>query len=276
MKVVFACVHNAGRSQMAAAFFNQLADSTKAVAVSAGTQPADKVHDCVLQVMRKSNIDLSNVKPQLLTNDLVRDADLLITMGCGEACPFVAGLRHEDWPLPDPKDKGEDEVCEIRDRVKGRVLSLLKELGALRDIEFSCMLTEDDEKFLQSFEQLSLGATCWTHAAHVRVGWIVLVKSTSFESAIERLRAGIMQFNSTKNTIGYHETITVAFARLIDSRRVRAEDWNSFAQRNGDLFDKKCLEQYYSSATLFSEEAKSSFVEPDLRELPSNTVCSAC
>lgn len=131
MKVIFACVHNAGRSQMAAAFFNQFADPSKAVAVSAGTQPANKVHDCVLNTMQQSGIDLSNEKPQLLTGYLARDADLLITMGCGEACPHVPGLKRDDWPLPDPKGKSDEEVCIIRDEIKTRVLSLLQTLHVL-------------------------------------------------------------------------------------------------------------------------------------------------
>ncbi len=130
MKVIFACVHNAGRSQMAAAFFNQLADPAKAQAVSAGTQPADKVHDCVLHAMRQAGIDLTDVKPQLLTEELVTGAGLLVTMGCGEACPYVPGLKREDWPLPDPKGKSDEEVCQIRDEIKTRVLKLLHDLNA--------------------------------------------------------------------------------------------------------------------------------------------------
>jgi len=131
MKVIFACVHNAGRSQMAAAFFNQFADPSKALAVSAGTQPADKVHDCVSHAMQQCGIDLSSVRPQLLTDELARGADLLITMGCGEACPFAPGLKRDDWPLPDPKEKSDDEVCIIRDEIKTRVLNLLQALNAL-------------------------------------------------------------------------------------------------------------------------------------------------
>jgi arsenate reductase (thioredoxin) len=129
MKVIFACIHNAGRSQMAAAFFNKFADHTKAEAFSAGTHPADKVHDCVLHAMQKSGVDLSGIKPQLLTDELVGGADLLITMGCGEACPSISELKREDWPLPDPKGKSEDEVCVIRDEVQTRVLRLLHELN---------------------------------------------------------------------------------------------------------------------------------------------------
>ena len=128
MKVIFACVHNAGRSQMAAAFFNYYADSTRAQAVSAGTQPAEKVHDCVLTAMKQVGIDLSIVKPQLLTDDLAKDAALLVTMGCGEACPFLPGLKRDDWPLPDPKGKSDNEVCEIRDEIKTRVMRLLHDL----------------------------------------------------------------------------------------------------------------------------------------------------
>ncbi|MBX9770359.1 MAG: arsenate reductase ArsC [Candidatus Obscuribacterales bacterium] len=139
MKVIFACVHNAGRSQMAAAFFNKHADKSKAQAISAGTQPAEKVHDCVLQAMKKVDIDLSSTKPQLLTDELAAGANLLITMGCGEACPFVPGLKREDWPLPDPKGKADDEVCAIRDEIKIRVLRLLNNLNALEccDLEVS-------------------------------------------------------------------------------------------------------------------------------------------
>ncbi len=131
MKVIFACVHNAGRSQMAAAFFNTFADPAKAEAVSAGTQPAEKVHECVLHAMQQSGIDLTNVKPQLLTDELAAGADLLVTMGCGEACPYVPGLKRDDWPLPDPKGKSDNEVCEIRDEIKTRVLKLLQGLNAL-------------------------------------------------------------------------------------------------------------------------------------------------
>ena len=131
MKVIFACVHNAGRSQMAAAFFNKYADRSKAHAISAGTQPADKVHDCVLQAMKKVDIDLSSAQPQHLTDELASEANLLVTMGCGEACPYVPGLTREDWPLPDPKGKADDEVCAIRDEIKTRVLELLSNLNAL-------------------------------------------------------------------------------------------------------------------------------------------------
>ena len=139
MKVIFACIHNAGRSQMAAAFFNKHADNSKAQAISAGTQPADKVHDCVLQSMKEAEIDLTGVKPQLLTDELAAGADLLITMGCGEACPYLPNLRREDWPLPDPKGKSDDEVCKIRDEIKVRVLRLLNNLNALEccDLETS-------------------------------------------------------------------------------------------------------------------------------------------
>ncbi len=134
-KVIFACVHNAGRSQMAAAFFNAFADRSMATAVSAGTQPAEKIHDCVLEAMKQAKIDLSTVKPQLLTQELASGADLLITMGCGEACPYVQGLKREDWPLADPKGKSIDEVCVIRDQIKNRVLTLLEALEAISRCE---------------------------------------------------------------------------------------------------------------------------------------------
>ena len=124
-KVIFACVHNAGRSQMAAAFFNQLANRIEAEAVSAGTEPGARVHPEVLAVMQEVGIDLSNAKPQKLTQELANDAALLITMGCGDQCPYVPGLRRHDWPLKDPKGLPMEEVRVIRDDIKNRVLTLL-------------------------------------------------------------------------------------------------------------------------------------------------------
>jgi arsenate reductase len=126
-KVIFACVHNAGRSQMAAAFFNQLANRIEAEAVSAGTEPGARVHPEVLAVMQEVGIDLSNAKPQKLTQELANDAALLITMGCGDQCPYVPGLRRHDWPLKDPKGLPMEEVRVIRDDIKNRVLTLLRD-----------------------------------------------------------------------------------------------------------------------------------------------------
>jgi arsenate reductase len=123
--VVFACVHNAGRSQMAAAWFNALADPAKAHAISAGTEPGPRVHPEVVEVMREVGIDLSSVTPRLLTDDVTRDASLLVTMGCGETCPFVPGLRRMDWPLEDPKGKPIGRVREMRDEVRGLVATLI-------------------------------------------------------------------------------------------------------------------------------------------------------
>ena len=118
---IFACVHNAGRSQMAAAWLRQLARTRKAHAVSAGTQPGTRVHPEVLEAMREVGVDLSAAVPQKLTDELARGANMLITMGCGEACPYVPGLRREDWPLEDPKGKPVERVREIRDEVRGRI-----------------------------------------------------------------------------------------------------------------------------------------------------------
>lgn len=123
--VIFACVHNAGRSQMAAAFFNQLADLSKVKALSAGTQPGPKVHPEVFEVMQELGIDLSLAKPQLLTDELAKEAVLLVTMGCGENCPFIPGLEVQDWPLPDPKGKPLDEVRKTRDEIKAKIENLL-------------------------------------------------------------------------------------------------------------------------------------------------------
>jgi len=123
-KVIFACVHNAGRSQMAAAWFNHLAQDGRAI--SAGTDPADCVHPEVLEVMNEAGIDLSLARPQKLTEDLARGADLLVTMGCGDNCPYVPGLAVEDWPLEDPKGKSKERVREIRDEIREHVDELLR------------------------------------------------------------------------------------------------------------------------------------------------------
>jgi len=127
--IIFACVHNAGRSQMAAAFFNALADPVKARAVSAGTEPARQVHPEVVTIMRAAGIDLSSATPRLLTAKLAEGAGLLITMGCGEACPFVPGLRRLDWALPDPKGQPPEVVRTIRDEIRARVQRLVTDEG---------------------------------------------------------------------------------------------------------------------------------------------------
>jgi arsenate reductase len=130
--VIFACVHNAGRSQMAAAFFNALADGSKAVAVSAGTQPGDRVHPEVVAAMNEMGIDLSRARPQRLTMELARKGTLLVTMGCGDACPVVPGLRRDDWPLEDPKGQPVDRVRAIRDEIQSRVEALVTAQGWAR------------------------------------------------------------------------------------------------------------------------------------------------
>jgi arsenate reductase len=114
---------------MAAAWFNALADGTKAHAISAGTEPGARLHPEVLEVMREVGIDLSGNAPKKLTDDLARDAQLLVTMGCGEACPVVPGLKRDDWRLEDPKGKSLDRVREIRDEVRRRVEDLLTQEG---------------------------------------------------------------------------------------------------------------------------------------------------
>jgi arsenate reductase len=127
--VIFACVHNAGRSQMAAAFLNELADPALARAVSAGTQPGERVHPEVVDAMRERGIDLSMAVPRLLTDALASSAELLVTMGCGEACPLVPGLARDDWPLPDPKGQTPERVREIRDEIHTRVAELVAREG---------------------------------------------------------------------------------------------------------------------------------------------------
>ena len=120
-RVIFACVHNAGRSQMAAAFFNTMADPQKAHAVSAGTHPGDRVHPEVVTVMREAGIDLANARPQRLTAELAKGTHTLVTMGCGDECPVVPGAKRDDWPLTDPKGKPIEEVRRIRDEIRERV-----------------------------------------------------------------------------------------------------------------------------------------------------------
>jgi arsenate reductase len=127
--VLFACVHNAGRSQMAAAWFNKLTDPTKARAISAGTRPAAHVHTEVAVAMLEVGVDLSTVVPRKLTDELAAEANLLITMGCGEECPVAAGVERDDWPLDDPKGRDIARVREIRGEVEGLVRRLLSERG---------------------------------------------------------------------------------------------------------------------------------------------------
>ena len=132
-KVIFACVHSAGRSQMAAAFLNELADPARARGMSAGTQPAERVHPEVLAIMKELGLDLSRATPNLLTEDLAKDAGLLVTMGCGDACPYVPGLERLDWDLQDPKGQPVEVVRRIRDDIRNRVESLVREEGWERE-----------------------------------------------------------------------------------------------------------------------------------------------
>jgi arsenate reductase len=130
---IFACVHNAGRSQMSAAFFNRFTDPQQARAISAGTQPGAQVHPVVVEAMREVGIDLSTAKPQRLTAELAADAELLITIGCGDACPFVPGLQRDDWPLSDPKGQTIEAVRAIRDEIAGHIRNLIHERGIASD-----------------------------------------------------------------------------------------------------------------------------------------------
>ncbi len=125
VKVVFACVHNAGRSQMAAALFNAAAHPERARAVSAGTNPGERVHPEVVVAMRELGIDLADVKPQKLTPELTAGASVLVTMGCGDECPWIADIHREDWPLQDPKGQPVETVRAIRDDIARRVAAML-------------------------------------------------------------------------------------------------------------------------------------------------------
>jgi arsenate reductase len=123
--VLFACVHNAGRSQIAAALFNRYADPKKARAISAGTQPAAHVHPEVVDAMRARGIDVSGATPQTLTPEIASTAQWLITMGCGDECPVVPGARRDDWPILDPKGQGATTVNAIADDIDARVRRLV-------------------------------------------------------------------------------------------------------------------------------------------------------
>jgi arsenate reductase len=127
--VLFACVHNAGRSQMAAAWFNRLSDPAKARAISAGTDPGPRVHPEVVTAMHEVGVDLSAASTSKLTTALAQRAQMLITMGCGDQCPVVPGLTRDDWPLEDPKGKPIDVVRRIRDEIRERVLQLIDTQG---------------------------------------------------------------------------------------------------------------------------------------------------
>ncbi len=125
--VLFVCLHNAGRSQMSQALFERAA-APRHTALSAGTTPAEQVHPEVVEVMRKLGIDLSERRPRLLTPELARQADVLVTMGCGDACPVIPGKRYIDWNLPDPKGRPLEEVRATREEIQGLVTALVAEL----------------------------------------------------------------------------------------------------------------------------------------------------
>ena len=121
------CLHNAGRSQMSRALFEQVAGG-RHQADSAGTTPADRVHPEVVEAMRELDIELEGVQPKKIAEELARAADVVVTMGCGDECPYIPGKRYIDWDLPDPKDRPLEEVREIRDDIEGRVRALVEEL----------------------------------------------------------------------------------------------------------------------------------------------------
>lgn len=125
--VLFVCLHNAGRSQMSRALFDRAAGG-RHTALSAGTTPGAQVHPEVLEVMAELGIDLSDRKPQLLTRELAEQADVVVTMGCGDECPFIPGKRYVDWDLPDPKGRPIDEVRRTRDDIARRAVQLVSEL----------------------------------------------------------------------------------------------------------------------------------------------------
>jgi len=126
--VLFVCLHNAGRSQMSQALFEQAADG-RHTAASAGTTPADRVHPEVIEAMGEIGIDLADRRPQLLTRELAQRADVVVTMGCGDECPYIPGKRYIEWDLPNPAGRPLDEVRATRDGINRRVLELVSQLA---------------------------------------------------------------------------------------------------------------------------------------------------
>jgi protein-tyrosine-phosphatase len=127
--VLFVCVHNAGRSQMAAGYLQSLAGDRIQV-LSAGTQPKDQVNPSAIEAMAEEGIDIANNVPKVLSDETVKDSDYVITMGCGDACPFFPGKTYLDWPLNDPAGKGVEEVRPIRDEIRAKVEALIVEIDA--------------------------------------------------------------------------------------------------------------------------------------------------
>jgi protein-tyrosine-phosphatase len=127
-EVLFVCVHNAGRSQMAAALLRRLGGDGVVVR-SAGSAPASEIHPGVVAALREIGVDLADERPKRLADDAVRAADVVVTMGCGDACPVFPGKRYEDWKVADPAGKGLDEVRVIREEIRRRVLALMEQLG---------------------------------------------------------------------------------------------------------------------------------------------------
>jgi arsenate reductase len=127
--VLFVCVHNAGRSQMAAGYLKHLAGDRVTV-LSAGSEPADSVNPVAVQAMAEEGIDIAGNQPKVLSTEAVQESDVVITMGCGDTCPFFPGKRYEDWVLDDPAGRGIDEVRPIRDEIRARVEALIAEIAA--------------------------------------------------------------------------------------------------------------------------------------------------
>lgn len=125
--ILFLCIHNAGRSQMAAGFARELSGD-KVLILSGGSEPADKINSVAVEVMREIGIDISSYVPQKYNDELLNAVDVVVTMGCGDTCPYIPGKRYVDWPLDDPKGQPLDEVRRIRDEIKNRVTELLAQL----------------------------------------------------------------------------------------------------------------------------------------------------
>ncbi len=216
--VLFACVHNAGRSQMAAAWFNRMVDPSQAQAFSAGTQPAHRVHPQVVEAMSEVGIDLNGALPQRLTEDLVRRVDVLVTMGCEESCPVVPGVKLVEWQVADPKNQPLESVRTIREDLRHLVTRLIDGEGLRRPgrAPVACTLSQEELRerrgeLLPGLAQQASGRQLVEHGVRLRfapapgiVGTIARVVDS------ERLCCAFLRFEISVEPDGGAVTLTVS------------------------------------------------------------------
>jgi arsenate reductase len=208
---------------MAAALFNHFADPSRARAISAGTQPGSRVHPEVLQAMGEVGIDLSQVKPQKLTDELASGAQLLVTMGCGEACPVVPGLKRDDWPLEDPKGKSVERVREIRNEVKQRVLELLSARGWL-PVQIRKATPDDLPEVLQLLSEAALpiaGVADHFKNFHVALQEKQVLGAAGAEIYGEYALLRSVVVSATRRNLGVGDTLIGRVTTYLHSRGIR-------------------------------------------------------